>query len=137
MPVNHHAADEPALPGAPLVESLECWRDADRSADSEVLVPAFRVLEAHRLVVEQAKGALMMRYGLDPYQAFAVLVRWARVTHVPVVSLAEVLVHGICERHPRTERRQGALLRWLEQQLLNDTPDLAPLPIATPVRPVA
>jgi hypothetical protein len=137
MTVTPTDANDAAPRSEQLADSLELWRDADRTADTEVLVPTFRVLEAHRLVVEQAKGALMLRYGIDCHQAFAVMVRWARVTHLPVVGLAEALVHGVCEGSPRSERRQGALLRWLEQQLLHDTPDPALRLTAARVRPVA
>jgi hypothetical protein len=87
MPVTHTAADEAAPASEHLVDSLELWRDADRTAGTDVLVPGSRVLEDHRGVIEHAKGALM--------------------------------------------------LRWLEQQLRHDTPDLAPLPVATRARTVA
>jgi hypothetical protein len=136
MPVSHSAAGA-ADPGDRLASSLELWRDADRLAGTAQPAAGSRLLEAHRVLIEHAKGALMLTYGIDSHQAFAVLVRWARVTQLPVVSLAEALVHGICEGSPRTERRQQALLRWLEQQLLHDTPDLTPLPTAARVRPVA
>ena len=137
MPVSHSHSAAGAGPGERLVRSLELWRDADRMAGTAQPLAGSRHLEAHRVLIEHAKGALMLRYGLDSHQAFAVLVRWARVTQLPVVGLAEALVHGICEGSPRTERRQRALLRWLEQQLLHDTPDLTPLPTAARVRPVA
>ena len=136
MPVTHSLTSA-ADPGERLADSLELWRDADRIADIAQPAAGARHLEAHRVLIEHAKGALMLRYGIDCHQAFAVLVRWARVTQLPVVGLAEALVHGICEGSPRTERRQEALLRWLERQLPHDTPDLAPLPTAARVRPVA
>jgi hypothetical protein len=73
------------------------------------------------LVMEHAKGALMLRYGIDSHQALAVLLSWARTTHTPVQTVAHTLVHGICEGSPQTELRQGPLMRWLESRLrLND-----------------
>ena len=34
-------------------------------------------IESHRLVLEQAKGALALRCGIDSHQAFAMMVRWS------------------------------------------------------------
>lgn len=77
--------------------------------------------------IEQAKGALMMWYGVDSHQALAVLVRWGRVTHTPVRTVAETLLHGICEGNPQTRRRQRPLVRWLTAQLREGDPDLSPV----------
>jgi hypothetical protein len=84
----------------------------------------------HRLVIEHAKGALMLRYGIDSHQAFAVLLSWARATQTPVQTVAHTLVHGICEGSPQTELCQGPLMRWLESRLrLNDPcPEESPAP---------
>lgn len=107
-----------------LFEVLRRWRlDPD--------VPARRLIDANR-VVEQAKGALMLRYGIDSPQAFAVMVRWSRLTRTSVPVLAHTLMHGICERNPGTETRQRTLVRWLEDQLRDGDPDLgrpAPPPV--------
>jgi aryl carrier-like protein len=45
-----------------------------------------------RAVIEQAKGALMLAYGLDSEQAFAMLRWWSRNRNVKVRELAERLV---------------------------------------------
>jgi PAS domain-containing protein len=45
-----------------------------------------------RAVIEQAKGALMLAYGLDPDQAFAMLRWWSRNRNVKVRDLAAKLV---------------------------------------------
>ena len=58
-------------------------RPTGRPLDHEL-----RAIDAHRPVIEHAKGALMLRYGIDSYQAFAVLVSWARETHTPVHTVA-------------------------------------------------
>ena len=86
--------------------------------------------------MERAKGALMLRYGIDSHQAFAVMVRWARVTRTPVTVIAQTLMRGICEGNPETELRQRSLVRWLEEQLRNGDPELARPRTAPPWRPV-
>jgi PAS domain-containing protein len=45
-----------------------------------------------RAAIEQAKGALMLSYGLDPDQAFAMLRWWSRNRNVKVRDLAERIV---------------------------------------------
>jgi hypothetical protein len=109
-----------------LLEALQ--RGHDAVADAHRSEPRLRLVDAHTATIEQAKGALMLRYGVDSHQAFAVLVRWARVTHTPVRTVAHTLLHGICEGNPQTEVRQRALVRWLEAQLRDSDPGPAPLP---------
>ena len=46
----------------------------------------------HRATIEQAKGVLMLAYGLDPDQSFAMLRWWSRNRNVKVRDLAEKLV---------------------------------------------
>jgi len=45
----------------------------------------------HRAAIEQAKGSLMLAYGLDADQAFAMLRWWSRSKNVKVRDLAEHL----------------------------------------------
>lgn len=114
-----------------LLETLQ--RRRDEATDRAPYHPGHRV-DAATALVEQAKGALMLRYGVDSYQALALLVRWARVTHTPVTTIAHLLLRGICEGNPQAEVRHRTLIRWLEAQLRDGHPDLAP-PTTTPVRP--
>lgn len=107
-----------------LLEALRRRREIDRAA-AEPLAPGLRAVDANRAIVERAKGALMLRYGIDSHQAFAVMVRWARVTRTPVTVIAQTLMRGICEGNPQTELRQRSLVRWLEEQLRNGDPELA------------
>lgn len=126
MTVDHLGDTDTAPPARErLLESLQQWRDADQSASPPPLDPELRSIDAHRPVVEHAKGALMLRYGIDSYQAFAVLVRWARVTHTPVHTIADTLVHGICEGNPRAGLRQQPLMRWMESRLRDNDLDPA------------
>lgn len=111
-----------------LLESLEKWRDADGVVAPEAFVAEHATDD--RAIIEHAEGALMMRYGIDSYQAFAVMVRWSRMTHTPVHTVAHTLIHGICEGNPQTEFRHRPLMRWLEDQLRDNDPDPARLPTA-------
>ncbi len=125
MPVRHLPHADARQTTERLLDSLKHWHVADLTAAPTPLVPELRAINANRAVVEQAKGALMLRYGLDSHQAFAVLVRWARETHTPVHTIAHTLIHGICEGSPQTGRRQAPLLRWMENRLRHNEPDLA------------
>ena len=122
MPVNHLPTHEARHPGSGLLDALQEWRDADRVAVPESHVPERRAIEANRALIEQAKGALMLRYGMDHFQAFALIVRWSRLTHTPVHSLAETLVHGLGEANTHTDARHRPLIRWLEDQLRQADP---------------
>jgi hypothetical protein len=124
-PQQQHAITEPTRHASQtLLEALRRRRTADRPVAGQPPAPELRLIDANRLMVEQAKGALMLRYGIDSHQAFAVLVRWSRVTRTPVPALARALLHGICEESPQTQLRQRALVRWLEDQLRNGDPEL-------------
>jgi hypothetical protein len=111
-----------------LLDALQRWREVDTTAGPESSVPELRAIDAHRATVEQAKGALMLRYGMDTFQAFALIVRWSRLTHTPVHTLAEALVHGVGESNPPTENRHHALVHWLEDQLLHSDPPTSTTP---------
>ncbi len=102
------------------LEALQ--RGRDQALPRATSVPGPRASAS--ALIEQAKGALMLRYGIDSYQALALLVRWARVSHTPVPSIAHTLLHGICEGNPQTEVRHRALVRWLEAQLRDADPEL-------------
>jgi hypothetical protein len=117
-----HDDAEPS--GSLLLEKLLRSQAADAAAP-EPFAPGLRAVDAGCTVVEQAKGALMLPYGIDSFQAFAVLVRWARVTRTPLRKIAQTFLHGICEGNPQTETRQWPLIRWLEDQLRLGVPELA------------
>ena len=93
-------------------------------------------IHAKLALIERAKGALMLHYGVDSHQAFAVLVGWARISHTPLPTIAHTLLRGICEGNPQTEIRQRALMRWLEAQLRDHDPGHAQLrPAPAPCEP--
>ena len=75
-------------------------------------------IESDRAIVEQAKGAIMLRYGVSSYESLAALARWGREAHVPLPDVAHAMVKGICQGRV-TADNQG-LVRWLEQRLRVD-----------------
>lgn len=65
----------------------------DFAAGSEEYASAAVAASAvHRAVIEQAKGAVMLAYGLDSDQAFAMLRWWSRNRNVKIRDLATQLV---------------------------------------------
>lgn len=108
-----------------LLEALQRGQDAALSR----ALPGHPHVDATTASIEQAKGALMLRYGVDSHQALAVLVRWGRLTDTPVRTVAHTLLHGICEGNPRTRARQRSLIRWLTKQLRDGDPDLPTVPL--------
>jgi hypothetical protein len=127
---HRHISDTTRRASEGLLDALRRWREVDRSTPEPAAAGPLRVIDANRAIVERAKGALMLRYGIDSYQAFALLVRWSRVTKAPVPTIAHTLLHGICEGNPETELRQRGLVRWLEAQLRYGDADLGRPPAA-------
>ncbi|WP_159081539.1 ANTAR domain-containing protein [Nocardioides sediminis] len=69
-------------------------------------------------VVEQAKGALMLRYGVGSYESLGAMVAWAREAEVTLHEVAHALVKGVCQGHVTPDTR--AMVRWLEKRLRSD-----------------
>ena len=113
-----------------LLDALQRQRVAGAAA-GQPSVPAPRESDASAALIEQAKGALMLHYGVDSYQALAVLVGWARVSRTPVRTIAHTLLRGICEGNPQTEVQHRPLIRWLEARLREGDPGHAQLPCST------
>ena len=74
-----------------------------------------------RAVVEQAKGALMLRYGIGSRESL-VLEGWALEAGVPAHDIAGALVNGICLGRVTVDIEVS--VRWLEQRLRGDTSDV-------------
>ncbi|MGZ5417554.1 MAG: ANTAR domain-containing protein [Nocardioides sp.] len=131
MPTNHRVLsdDDARRASDRLVRALRRWREAERDAPAP-LAPGLRAIDANRPIIEQAKGVLMLHFGVDSFQAFALLVRWSRATRTPVQTIAHALLHGICEGNPQSQVQQRPLIRWLEEQLHHGDPELASMPTA-------
>ena len=96
---------------------------ADDARDAERLAPAVLRRENQDLrdalstqpVIDQAKGALMLRYHLDADSAFGLLVRWSQHANIKVRDLAQLLVDSIVTGDLGST--DGTLARELEQVL--------------------
>jgi hypothetical protein len=107
----------------------------DFREDSQELVrEAVAASAAHRASIEQAKGSLMLAYGVDADQAFAMLNWWSRNKNVKVRDLAERLVETV-----RTGATSHSDLRASVDALLHDlatSPEPAAPPKAASPEPV-
>jgi hypothetical protein len=77
-----------------------------------------------RAVIEQAKGALVMRYGLDADRAFAVLRRWSQDRNIKLRTVAEALI--AVSRGDRSDGFDPDLVRSLEESLKSRPEDPSP-----------
>ncbi len=81
-------------------------------------------------VVEQAKGVLMLRYGIGSYEALAVLGRWSQESGFSIPDLSRAITHGVCQGH-RGSTYEAGLVRWLEQRLRDDLNGSGPTEVVT------
>jgi hypothetical protein len=74
-----------------------------------------------RADIDQAKGVLMLRYGISAQRAFDVLVRWSQHANVKLRVVAVALLQAI-----GAEARQmdvpASLVAWLAEQLRGEAP---------------
>jgi PAS domain S-box-containing protein len=68
---------------------------ADRAQDELITAKVAEITE-HRAVIEQAKGMLMLVYGLDPAAAFDLLKWRSQESNVKLRLLAEQVVEDFC-----------------------------------------
>ncbi|KRF37032.1 ANTAR domain-containing protein [Nocardioides sp. Soil805] len=87
--------------------------------------------EADLAVVEQAKGAIMLRYGVSSCESLAAMARWARETQLSLPDLARALVKGVCQGRVTPETR--GVVRWLEHRLRADIGEPPHLPASEQV----
>ena len=67
---------------------------------------AIRASASHRAAIEQAKGAIMVLYGLSEDEAFALLRDHSSITNEPVRSIAARLIASMAGREGSTATRE-------------------------------
>lgn len=50
--------------------------------------------DPERITLERAKGAVMLRYGVNSHVAFAMIARWSHSAEIPIMTLAAAVVTG-------------------------------------------
>ena len=69
--------------------------------------------EPERITLERAKGAVMLRYGVNSHVAFAMIARWAHGAEIPIMTLAATLVAGAVHNTDFSDD-QPPLEGWLD-----------------------
>lgn len=107
----------PSRVGTPLdrlVVSVRAWNKL--SAAPEQRAPRRGPVDRERITLERAKGAVMLRYGVNSHVAFAMISRWSRVAEIPIATLCAALVDGAVRNEDMFDDRP-ALDEWLEERL--------------------
>lgn len=92
-----------------LVHSIRTW-DAIPLAPPLQRGPGRSRIDRDKITLERAKGAVMLRYGVNSHVAFAMIARWARTSEIPITTLANALVEGTVEN----------LDSWLQARHVDD-----------------
>jgi hypothetical protein len=118
-----------ARPTDQVLESLHGWPNTEVDAAAMLRMENEQLREAldSRAVIEQAKGALVLRFGIPPERAFAVLRRWSQDHNIKLRTIAEALI--AVSRGEGTTAFDPALVDWLEETLDRAEP---PPPDPTP-----
>jgi ANTAR domain len=92
-----------------LVNSVRAW-DKIPVSPPQQRGPRRSRIDQDQITLERAKGAVMLRYGVNSHVAFAMIARWARTAEIPITTLATALVNGTVDN----------LDTWLEERRLDD-----------------
>ncbi|MGH3507790.1 MAG: PAS and ANTAR domain-containing protein [Nocardioidaceae bacterium] len=128
--------DVVAIDGFYIDMTSEVLRHEKSAANDAVAASA-----AHRASIEQAKGMLMLTYGIDAGAAFAMLGWWSNDHNVKINLLAERLVAAVAEQqhaHPEVRVRVERLMQDLTRS--PDQPGIVSPPlegVADPLEGVA
>jgi ANTAR domain len=119
-------ARRPALqePTEQVLDSLHGWPNTEVDTTEVLRMENEQLREAmdSRAVIEQAKGALVLRFGMPPERAFAVLRRWSQERNIKLRTIAEALI--AVSRGEGTAAFDSDLVGWLRETL--DRADVAP-----------
>ena len=86
--------------GSPLdriVAAVRTWDEMGADSSPTSAARRRRRRYSTRAVVEQAKGAVMLRYGVESHVALGILACWARGLDIPFEKLAQAVVDGVTE----------------------------------------
>ena len=86
--------------GAAFVDLSQTSYRQNGQSSAQMSVEDLRRKLATQPVIEQAKGVLMVLYGIDSAAAFAVLRRWSQKRNVKVHTLAGELLAIASRSHP-------------------------------------
>jgi hypothetical protein len=93
------------IDGQEIGRHLQGWRSQSDGPDGSWTVESLqrendnlRRALTSRVVIEQAKGILMLRYDLDEGQAFALLTRWSQQTNIKLRVIAGAVVDVISHK---------------------------------------
>ena len=89
-----------ATNGSPLdriVAAVRTWDAMGADGNPTTAARRRRRRYSTRAVVEQAKGAVMLRYGVESHVALGILACWARGLDIPFEKLAQAVVDGVTE----------------------------------------
>ncbi len=120
-----HDQDDPP-PGAPVDRLVGYYLDLSPELEAETSAAADAAVAASaaaRDTIEQAKGILMLGYGLDADAAFAMLKWWSRNRNVKVREVADRLIQVAREghvSHPGLRRLLDSLLDDLTSRRIGE-----------------
>jgi hypothetical protein len=107
-----------------VLDSLHGWPNSEVDATEILRMENEQLREAmdSRAVIEQAKGALVLRFGIPPERAFGVLRRWSQDRNIKLRTIAEALI--AVSRGEGTAAFDSDLVGWLRETL--DRAEVAP-----------
>ena len=104
-------------PADQVLHTLHGWPNPEVDVTEVLRLENEQLREAleSRAVIEQAKGALVLRYGIPPERAFAVLRRWSQDRNIKLRTIADALI--AVSRGEGTTAFDADLVRWLRETL--------------------
>jgi hypothetical protein len=100
-----------------VLDSLHGWPNTEVDATEILRMENEQLREAidSRAVIEQAKGALVLRFGIPPERAFGVLRRWSQDRNIKLRTIADALI--AVSRGEGTAAFDSDLVGWLRETL--------------------